>query len=93
MIWNPWKEIANLREEVKRTAVFRQYDKDFIDQQRAKIDALSYNEQATVEALHTVLDRADKLNLALQDVIAQEQPTSNATVKRMAKIARAGLQR
>jgi hypothetical protein len=93
MIWNPWKEIAKLREEAKRMAVFRQYDKDFIDQQRAKIDALSYNEQATVEALHATLDRADKLNLALQDVIAQEQPTSNATVRRMAKIARAGLQR
>ena len=93
MIWNPWKEIARLREEARRTAVLRQYDKDFMDQQRAKIDALHDADKTNTEVIHGLLDRADKLNLALQDVIAQEQPTSNATVKRMAKIARAGLQR
>lgn len=63
MIWNPWKEIKRLREDLAN------WRKEY---------GIVYSQW---------LDH----NIALQDVIAEERPTSNATVKRMAKIAREAL--
>jgi hypothetical protein len=39
------------------------------------------------------MDRSNKLNTALQDIVAEEKPTSNATVKRIVRIAREGLRK
>ena len=98
MIWNPWKEIKRLRGQVDlynemamdagQKVVFLQSDKEVL---QGRIDALLYNDQKTVEALHATLDRADKLHIGLLDIIAEERPTSNATVRRMARIARTAL--
>lgn len=64
MIWNPWKEIKRLREQVDACHV------------------------------HIKFLRGENNNLfaALIDINSQEKPTSNATVKRMAKIAREALE-
>lgn len=98
MIWNPWKEIKRLRGQVDlynemamdagQKVVFLQSDKEVL---QGRIDALLYNDQKTVEALHATLDRADKLHIGLQDIAAEEKPTSNATVKRICKMAREAL--
>lgn len=84
MIWNPWKEIKRLREEVVKL----NRDKDNLS---AVIQEMNFEIVRDVDEIHRLLDRADKLNIALQDVIAEEKPTSTATVKRMAAIAREGL--
>ena len=77
MIWNPWKEIKRLRGE--------------LEERKSKIDALRRYGRDMQEEVYRLLNRADKLNIGLQHVIAEERPTSNATVKRMAKIAREAL--
>ena len=99
MIWNPWKEIKRLRGQVDlynemamdagQKVVFLQSDKEVL---QGRIDALLYNDQKTVEALHATLDRADKLHIGLQDIAAEEKPTSNATVKRICKMAREAME-
>ena len=98
MIWNPWKEIKRLRGQVDlyvnmsfeegRKAMFRQSDIDYLQE---KIDVLTGMDRANVEEIHRLLDRADKLHIGLQDIAAEEKPTSNATVRRMARIARTAL--
>ena len=98
MIWNPWKEIKRLREELNlyvnmsieegRKAIFLQSDKEYLQE---KIDGLTSMDRANVEEIHRLLDRADKLHIGLQDIAAEEKPTSNATVKRICKMAREAL--
>ncbi len=85
MIWNPWKEIKRLRGQVDlynemamdagQKVVFLQSDKEVL---QGKIDAF----------YASIMDRNDKLLIGLQAIIAEEKPTSNATVKRICKIAR-----
>jgi ABC-type phosphate/phosphonate transport system ATPase subunit len=41
--------------------------------------------------LHATLDRTNKLQEALLAIIAEEKPTSNATVKRICNMAREGV--
>ena len=79
MIWNPWKEIRRLREE--------------LDGRKTKIDALRRYGRDMQEEVYRLLNRADKLNIGLQDIIAEEKPTSNATVRRMANMAREALKK
>ena len=84
MIWNPWKEIKRLREEVDKL----NRDKGNLS---AVIQEMNFEIARDVDEIHRLLDRADKLNIALQRIIDEEKPTSTATVKRMAAIAREGL--
>lgn len=84
MIWNPWKEIKRLREEVDKL----NRDKDNLS---AVIQEMNFEIVRDVDEIHRLLDRAGKLNIALQRIIDEEKPTSTATVKRMAAIAREGL--
>lgn len=84
MIWNPWKEIKRLREE----AVKLNRDKDHLSE---VTQGMGFEIVRHVDEIHRLLDRADKLNIALQRIIDEEKPTSTATVKRMAAIAREGL--
>jgi uncharacterized coiled-coil DUF342 family protein len=79
MILNPWKEIRRQRGE--------------LEERKNKIDALRRYGRDMQEEVYRLLNRADKLNIGLQDIIAEERPTSNATVKRMAKIAREALKK
>jgi hypothetical protein len=56
-----------------------------------QVKAVIKSEDTTLEILHRALDRADTMHVALRDIIAEEKPTSNATIKRIAKIAREAL--
>jgi hypothetical protein len=119
MIWNPWKEIAKLREDARRTAVFRQYDGAFVDQQRAKItelreqldlhvnmaieegrkaaflqsdkEVLQKRNEALIRTLESHEDDLAEMSKVLQDIAAEDKPTSSAVVKRICKMAREGL--
>jgi hypothetical protein len=98
MILNPWKENRRLREQVDlyvnmaiedgRKAIFLQSDKEYLQE---KIDGLTSMDRANVEEIHRLLDRADKLHIGLRDIIAEAKPTSNATVKRMVRMAQEAL--
>jgi hypothetical protein len=79
MIWNPWKEIRRLRKKLDVEAGW------FYASERHNTDL-----QGEVRRL---MDRSNKLNTALQDIVAEEKPTSNATVKRIVRIAREGLRK
>ena len=79
LIWNPWKEIKLLREQLDASS--SRYIKMMDDRDRL------------LKEVHRLLDRADKLHVGLRDVIAEEKPSSNATVKRMARIAREALKK
>lgn len=78
LIWNPWKEIKRLRGELN------------IAQRHLHIAQL---EEKTLrdfwaksdQRLYAVRDILDKIGL-------EEKPTSNATVKRMARMAREALE-
>ena len=89
MIWNPWKEIKRLRGQVDlynemamdagQKVVFLQSDKEVL--------------QGKMDGFHaSIMDRNDKLLIGLQAIIAEEKPTSNATVKRICKIARKAME-
>jgi hypothetical protein len=56
-----------------------------------QVKAVTKSEDTTLEMLHRALDRADTMHIALQEIIREEKPTSNATVKRIANIARGAL--
>ena len=89
MIWNPWKEIKRLRGQVDfynemamdagQKVVFLQSDKEVL--------------QRKMDAFHaSIMDRNEKLLIGLQAIAAEEKPTSNATVKRICKIAREAME-
>ncbi len=91
MIWNPWKEIKRLRGQVDlynemamdagQKVVFLQSDKEVL--------------QGRIDALVGTIDRHENglvnMSNTLLAIIAEEKPTSNATVKRICKIAREAL--
>jgi adenylosuccinate lyase len=79
MIWNPWKEIKRLRNK--------------LDVEARWFEASERHNTDLREEVHRLMDRSNKLNIALQNIIAEEKPTSNATVKRIVRIAREGLKR
>lgn len=91
MIWNPWKEIKRLREQVDlynemamnegRKAVSLQYDKEVLE---GRNDALVRTTKRHEQELA-------KMSNGLLAIIAEERPTSNATVKRICKMAREAL--
>ena len=88
MILNPWKEIKRLRDQVDlynemamnegRKAISLQYDKEVLEGRN--------------DALVRTIDRHEKelanMSNALHAIAAEEKPTSNATVKRICKMAR-----
>ena len=99
MIWNPWKEIKRLRDQVDlyvnmafeegRKANYLKFENEYLQE---KIDKLSSVDPTSVDAFHaSIMDRNDKLLIGLQAIIAEEKPTSNATVKRICKMAREAL--
>jgi hypothetical protein len=99
MIWNPWKEIKRLRDQVDlyvnmafeegRKANYLKFENEYLQE---KIDKLTKLDRTNMDGFHaSIMDRADNLLIALQAIIAEERPTSNATVKRMARIARTAL--
>ena len=55
---------------------------------RHQLSRAKHNETLDLGEILRLLDRADKLHIGLRDIIAEEKPTSNATVKRMARMAR-----
>lgn len=77
MIWNPWKEIKRLRVELSMT-----------QDSRNRFYDIGVKVGNDADRLMAGLRAANK---ALNDIAHQEKPTSNATVKRMAKIAREAL--
>lgn len=77
LIWNPWKEIGRLREELANANY------------RIKLAHLEENAvrdcwEKTDQQLSAARDVLDKIGL-------EEKPTSNATVSRMARMAREAL--
>jgi hypothetical protein len=100
MIWNPWKEIKRLRDQVNfynemamdagQKVVFLQSDKEVL---QGRIDAFRAATQIRMDAFHaSIMDRNEKLLIGLQAIAAEEKPTSNATVKRICKIAREAME-
>ena len=84
MILNPWRKIKFLEDCIKD-------DMEHLRAQSEEINALKEK-----LSMHGALARGDyyeiaDLNEALLDIIAEERPTSNATVRRMARIARTAL--
>jgi len=77
MIWNPWKEIKRLRNK--------------LDVEASWFYASESHNTDLQREVRRLMDRSNKLNIALQNIIAEEKPTSNATVKRIVRIAREGL--
>lgn len=77
MIWNPWKEIKRLREHAAMCGRITTTKDAVINQQ--------------VTHLRVLLESCHLYENALQHIASEEKPTSNATVKRMAKIAREAL--
>jgi phosphoenolpyruvate-protein kinase (PTS system EI component) len=87
MIWNPWKEIAKLREEIAtKDAVL---EMRLADWQRA--DDLATQKQKRIFEIAKERDNALEDNeyylRNFRQIAAEEKPTSNATVKRICKIA------
>ena len=84
MIWNPWKKIKFLEDCIKD-------DMEHLRAQSEEINALKKSR----DAYGKTIDRHEKelvnMSNALLAIIAEERPTSNATVKRMARIARTAL--
>ena len=78
MIKNPWKENRLLH------GLVAQHERT-INMSNAIINVQAVN-------LKAMLDKADAVEDALRKIAAEEKPTSNATVKRMAKIARGALE-
>ncbi len=77
MIWNPWKEIKRLREELNRV----KYHLGLSNMEENNLrDFLVLADQR----LYAVRDILDK-------IAVEEKPTSNSTVKRMARMAREAL--
>jgi hypothetical protein len=89
MIWNPWKEIKRLRERAEKyfnmTGELSRYRDTLLEViQEMKRDAER-------DKNNPLADRFHKFSIALQRIADEEKPSSNATVKRMAAIAREGL--
>ena len=87
MIWNPWKEIARLREEIAtKDAVL---EMRLADWQTA--DDLATKKQKRVLEIAEERDNARKDNeyylRNFRQIAAEEKPTSTAAVKRICKIA------
>ena len=87
MIWNPWKEIAKLREEIAtKDAVLEMRLADW-----ERTDDLSVKLQKDLDAANKQLYVARKNEEwdieHIRRIVAEEKPTSNATVKRICGIA------
>ena len=87
MIWNPWKEIDKLREEMAtKDAVL---EMRLADWERA--DDLATQKQKRIFEIAEERDNARKDNeyylKHFRRIAAEEKPTSNATVKRICGIA------
>ena len=77
LIWNPWKENKRLRHAACIWS-------DTVDRWQSAFYKLS-NQLADHKGYVKQYERV------LQDIAAEEKPTSNATVKRMARMAREAL--
>jgi len=77
MIWNPWREIARL--------------KSYMDAQSNEIGRLTAERDSFRSSFGDVCHEKDVLVDRLELILAEERLTSNATVRRMAKIAREAL--
>jgi hypothetical protein len=77
MIWNPWKEIAKLREELHMA-------KYHLRLSNMEENAVRDCWVRSDDRLHAVRDVLDRIGL-------EEKTTSNATVKRICQMAREGL--
>jgi len=79
MIWNPWKEIKRLREQVtlySNMVIQECYRARFLESD------VEYRDR-----------RIKILEKSLVDIAAEEKPISSGVVKRMAAMAREGLNR
>ncbi len=87
MIWNPWKEIKRLREEIAIKDVV--LDMRLADWVTA--DALADQKQKRIYEIAEERDNARRDNRwyldNMRQIAAQQKPTSNATVKRICGIA------
>ena len=77
MIWNPWKEIKRLREELN---VAKYHIK------------MATAEETSLRELWSMADqRLSAVRNVLDQIGLEEKTTSNATVKRICNMAREGL--
>lgn len=77
MIWNPWRKIKQLREYLETSSNVVENLRHYLLHEQRHIAELK-KEIATYEH-------------ALRDIADMEKPSSNATVKRMARMAREAL--
>jgi hypothetical protein len=91
MIWNPWKKNRILRERAEKyfnMAGDLNLDRDALSE---VIQEMKRDVERDKKQINLLADRLLKFSIALQRIADEEKPTSNATVKRMAAIAREGL--
>lgn len=77
MIWNPWREIKRLREQV---TLYSNMTLEECYRARYLESHVEYRDR-----------RIKILEKSLVDIAAEEKPTSSGVVKRMAAMAREGL--
>ena len=91
MIWNPWKEIAKLREQLGLYVDMAFEEGQKVSFLQTNKEVLQGRNDALVRTLERHEDDLAEMSKVLQDIAAQEKPTSNATVKRICKMAREAL--
>lgn len=91
MIWNPWKEIKRLRDQVGACMAVEDNLRRFLAHEQRHTAELKKSR----DAYGKTIDRHEKelvnMSNTLLAIISEEKPTSNATVKRICKVARGAL--
>ena len=91
MIWNPWKQNRILRERAEmyfNLSGELNLDKDRLS---ALIQEMKHEAVQDKKEINRLLDGSTKMKIALQRIADQENPPSNAEVRRMVAIARVAL--
>jgi hypothetical protein len=91
MIWNPWKEIKQLREKLELYVEMAFEEAQKVSFLQTNKEVLQGRNGALVRTLERHEDDLAEMSKVLLDIIAEEKPTSNATVKRICKMAREAL--
>jgi len=91
MIWNPWKEIKRLRDQVGACMVVEDNLRNWLAHEQRHTAELKKSRDAYGKTIDRHENELLNMSNTLLAIIAEEKPTSNATVKRICKIAREAL--
>jgi hypothetical protein len=88
VIWNPWKQNRILRERAEKYFNIAGDLQRYRDTLSEVIREMKREAERDKKEINRLLDGYKKMIIALQRIADEEKPSSNATVKRMAAIAR-----